>query len=268
MVEDGIFGIVRDIVDGYVGVREQPLDDGLEVLVIPAAFGIKHQMLVGDLEEALVVLLLPLPVFRGDDRPRLKIGLELLEFRLRATQSRIVNVLLRRNAPVLAPLHHDGKEIAGRPIKPHARRDKTSEKKRDANRDAVRDELLGARLLVLERIEDVLRITEQPSRRASEERHQPRIPAIRPWDASDKRFRRAKDGQLVSDSVNHLDECHQNQDLDRERHQRQQGMVMLSLEKRRRLFADRIRIAVMIDLDPIGLWHQRNHLQRVHLAPE
>ena len=59
-LEHLVVGIAGNVVNARIGVRQQPFDGALKVLVEAAALGVEHDMLADHAHEAPVVLLLAL----------------------------------------------------------------------------------------------------------------------------------------------------------------------------------------------------------------
>ena len=72
----------------------------------------------------------------------------------------------------------------------------------------------------------------------------------------------------LADAVDDLDEGHQNDNLNGERHEREERMVVLALEELGGLFANGIAVAVVCHFDAVALGHQRDHLEGVSLTPK
>ena len=121
---------------------------------------------------------------------------------------------------------------------------------------------------MLKWIEDVLRVAEQPCRRTCEKRHKPGDSAIRPRNTRNKRLGRVWHCKLAANTVDHLYERHENDDLYHQRHKREKRMVFLTFEQGSRFLSDCVAIAIVLDLNAVRLRHERNHLQAVDLAPK
>ena len=155
--EDLVIRVVRDVVDLDIRVGEQPLDGALEVLVEAASLRVEHKMLALDGEEALVVGALPprmgialVPLPLGSGR-----RFELLERVAGSVEHWVIDVFGGLDDGVAGELDGDGHEVRADPVERHAAGHERSEAQRERDRDAVGRRLLGAGLLVLERVDAV-----------------------------------------------------------------------------------------------------------------
>ena len=266
-LEHLVIGVVRHVVDVGVGMREQPLDRALEVLVEATSLGIEDDVLTDDLEETLVVGLLALgkrialvPFLLGAREV-----LELLKLGAACFEVLVVDVFRRLHQDVRERLDGDGGQVRAHPVEAHARGDEHAQDEGKADRQAVRHVLLRTRLLALQRVDAVLREAHDDGGKPREKRHDPRRAAVLEGNlAQELSPRRA----AVGDCMDNVDQAEQDDDLYSKRNQGEHRVVMLLLVELVLLLADRLAVAVVLHFQAIQGGHKLHHDNRVLLAPK
>ena len=266
-LEHLVIGVVRHVVDIGVGIREQPLDCALEVLVEAASLGIEDDVLADDLEEALVVGLLALgkrialvPFLLGAREV-----LELLKLDATRLEVFVVDVFRGLHQDVRKRLDGDGSQVRAHPVEAHARGDEHTQDERKADGQAVRHVLLRTRLLALQRVDAVLREAHDDGGKPREKRHNPRRAAVLEGDLTQEfSARRAAVGNRMDD----VDQAEQDDDLHSKRNQGEHRVVMLLLVELVLLLADRLAVAVVLHLQAIQGRHELHHDDRILLTPK
>ena len=170
-----------------------------------------------------------------------------------------------RDADVHQGLDGDGRQVRADPVEAHARRDEDAEDQRQADGQPVGGVLLGARLLLLERVDAVLREAHRHGGKAGQKRHDPRGAAVGDGDHAQELGSR---GAAVGDGVDDVDQAEQDDDLDQKRDHREQRVVAALFVQGVLLLADCLAVAVVLDLDAVERGHELDHDDRVLLDPQ
>ena len=192
-------------------------------------------------------------------------GVQVVELGLARPEVLVVHVALGTNDQVAENLDADGEEVRADPVERHARRHIDAEHERQGDGEPVGRVLLEAGLLPLERVDAVLSLSHDDCRERGEKRHDPREAAVLGGDESQEL---GPARSAVRDAVNDLHETEEDEDLDGERDEREQRVVVELLVELVLLLPDGLLVAEVLDLDAVQVGHQADHDDAVPLAPE
>ena len=266
-LEHLVVGIAGNVVNARIGVRQQPFDGALEVLVEAAALGVEHDMLADHAHEALVVLLLALRqrIALVPRRFTRRESVELVQLHTTCSEFGIVDILRWPHDQVAQGLHHDGHQVRAYPVEGHAGGHVHAQDEGQHDGQPVSGVLLHLRLLALQRVDPVLREAHHHRGQTGQKRHDPRKPSVFNRHHAQELGSRSA---VVGDAVNHFHQSEQHENLRRQRNERQQRMIVVLLVQQGLLLADGFGVAEVLHFDAVELRHDLDHDDAVPLAPK
>ena len=176
----------------------------------------------------------------------------------------VVDVLGGRHHHVHKRLHGDGEQVGAYPVKAHARRNENAQDKRQADGQAIGGVFLGARLLALQRVDDVLRAAHDHGGEARQKRHDPRRTAVFDGDHSQEL---GAGCTAIGYGMDDVDQAEQDDNLHQQRHHGKQRMIAALFVHSALFFADGFTIAVVRHFYAVERRHKVHHDEGVFLHP-
>ena len=272
--ENLVLRVVGHVVDGQVAPLEEFHHNIAEVFPETAFFGIEHHMFVPHGEETFVVRLFP---FRqripAQGEPLLLFAVQRFNLRQRRAalfKFFIVDMLLRRYCPVQQIHLEDGEQVACDPVEADARGYEKAQVQAQADGDDQHAVFVQFPLLRLERLVPVLRHGHDQRAERRENRNNDGNPALfgrhpAQVDSQEHQIPAVSPGNQVPD---HLHKAQQEDQLDDNRQQPGQRIVLFLLVQFRLSFGNGVPVPVVIHMEPVDLRHHPDHFQSVAMHPD